>query len=155
MNVLETEVMAKVLRGEHPILATLRTQFAVATIRSRDFTGTGFMTEYSVPSGPPRVSGKDRIVIGDVAGEVAGLPLGAGFLLFVRDGVLDALEGYSYDAVWGEDRQLLRTYYIHPDPLGKGGLVEIPERDLSWALRDAVHEGVVPGDRSRAAPARR
>jgi hypothetical protein len=138
MNVLEKEIMEKALRGTHPLLTSLRSQLASASVREREFTGTGFMTVFSVPAQVARASLQDRVVIGDVAAEVSGLPLGAGFLVFVTAGVLDALEGYSYDATWTEDARLLRSFYVHPDPSGSPGLVETNERDLTWALRDAV-----------------
>jgi hypothetical protein len=138
MNPLETEIMERALRGDHPLLASLRLQLVSASVREREFTGTGFMTAFSLPAEAPRATSQDRMVIGDVAAEVSGLPLGAGFLVFVTGGLLDALEGYSYDATWAEDATLHRSFYVHPDPSGRPGLVETTERDLNWALRDAV-----------------
>ena len=130
--------MGRALRGDHPLLASLRLQLVSASVQEREFSGTGFMTVFSLPVEVARAGLQDRVVIGDVAAEVSGLPLGAGFLLFVTGGVLDALEGYSYDATWVEDATLLRSFYVHPDPSGRPGLVETAERDLTWALRDAV-----------------
>lgn len=138
MNPLEREILERLLRGVHPVLAVLRSQLETAAVVSREFTGTGFMTDLSVPAHLPRVSTTDRLVIGDVGADVSGLPLGAGFLLFVREGALDALEGYSYDSEWTQDARLLRSFFVHPDPTGKTGLVETAERDLAWALPDAV-----------------
>jgi hypothetical protein len=137
MNTLEKEILEKALRGDHPLLASLRLQLVNASVQDREFTGTGFMTVLSVPSQVARAP-RDRIVIGDVAADVSGLPLGAGFLLFVSGGLLDTLEGYSYDVTWAEDATLLRSFYVHPDASGKPGLVETAQRDLKWALRDAV-----------------
>lgn len=37
-----------------------------------------------------------------VVAEIAGLEHGAGFVVFVRGGHLDTLEGYSYDEPWPE-----------------------------------------------------
>src|SRR6516225_10756113 len=112
MNPLEREVMEELLRGAHPVLAALRSQLVEASVHSRDFTGTGFVTRFSVPMSLPRATAKDRLVIGDLAAEVGGLPYGAGFLLFISSGVLDMLEGYSYDATWAEYAPLVRTFYV-------------------------------------------
>ena len=138
MNPLEREILEQLLRGAHPVLAALRSQLAEASVQKREFTGTGFVTEFLVPSESARATATERLIIGDVAGDVAGLPNGAGFLLFVSGGKLDMLEGYSYDATWEEGAALLRSFYVHPEASGKPGLVETAERDLTWALRDAV-----------------
>jgi hypothetical protein len=98
MNALEKEIMERALRGDHPLRASLRIQLVSSSMQEREFTGTGFMTVFSLPVQVARASSRDRVIIGDVAAEVSGLPLGAGFLLFVTGGILDALEGYSYDA---------------------------------------------------------
>ena len=37
---------------------------------------------------------------GDVIAEIPGLSGGAGFLLYIENGILDVLEGYSYDEPW-------------------------------------------------------
>jgi hypothetical protein len=39
-------------------------------------------------------------VLSKCLGEMQGLVHGAGFVLFVRDGRIDTLEGFSYDEPW-------------------------------------------------------
>jgi hypothetical protein len=41
--------------------------------------------------------------IGDVSGELEGLANGAGFVLFIRDGRLKMLEGFTFDEPWPVD----------------------------------------------------
>jgi hypothetical protein len=48
--------------------------------------------------------------IGDVGAEIAGLQLGAGFLLFIRDGVVSFLEGFTYDESWPERTDEFRIF---------------------------------------------
>jgi hypothetical protein len=50
---------------------------------------------------------------GDVAAQVDGLKHGAGFLLYVMDGMLDAIEGYSYDEPWPEQIGAFSLAYMH------------------------------------------
>ena len=38
-----------------------------------------------------------KIRFGDVSAEIAGLKCGAGFLVYVDDGKIQMLKGYSYD----------------------------------------------------------
>jgi hypothetical protein len=41
-----------------------------------------------------------NFIFGDVILESPELQTGAGFLLYVKDGVLDMIEGYAYDLPW-------------------------------------------------------
>ena len=110
----------------------------VAVVARREFSGVGFFTYLSVPAELPRAKGCARLVLGDVYAEVAGLQHSAGFLLFVTDGALDVLECFIVDDQWPEIATLRRLYYVHPPTPGGSSLVETKERDLKWALRDAV-----------------
>jgi hypothetical protein len=120
------------LHGDHPILATLREQLAVASIANREFTGVGFFTNFQVPNTARRLSNLQRLVIGDLHSEVAGSEHGVGFLLFVDDGRLHFLEGFAYDAPWPGDLKLIRLCYLRPQEPGSGAMIETAQRDLSF-----------------------
>jgi len=96
----ERDVMTMLLAGEHPLLATLREQFALSTVTNRESTGAGFYTTFHVPENARRLPKKDSFYFGDVGADITPLKHGAGFVLHVRDGALDFLEGYSYDEPW-------------------------------------------------------
>ena len=78
------------LQREH-----LTEQIASASVSRRENTGAGFFTYFHVGddlrSSLPDL--KDR----EVAAEVAGLQHGMGFILWIKDGRIDCLEGYSYE----------------------------------------------------------
>jgi hypothetical protein len=132
MNDIERQAMDYLLRGDHPVLATLREQLAAATVAAREFTGVGFFTRFDVPPTVARLPSARRIVLHDVHAEVSGLQHGAGFALFVEGGVLDTLECFIYEDAWPPDAKLLRLYYMKPREPGEAVLVETPERDLEW-----------------------
>jgi hypothetical protein len=70
---LEQAVLAKLLAGDHPVLAALREQAKSAQITSREFTGTGFYCSFQVPSRlSPEIPQQD-FEIGDVNAESAGV----------------------------------------------------------------------------------
>jgi hypothetical protein len=82
-------------------LQGLRAQLATATVRTRELTGVGFFTYLDVPRDavdPVEGSGD----LGDVFAGVDGLKHGAGFAVFVRDGYLEELEGFSFEEPWPE-----------------------------------------------------
>lgn len=51
-----------------------------------------------IPRGQTSV--RNEIVLGGVYAEIQGVEHGAGFILFVDDGYLDSLEGFTYVGPW-------------------------------------------------------
>jgi hypothetical protein len=97
---LEIAVLDKLLAGEDSNLAILRSQLANVDVTHRENTGVGFYVHFFFPSEIERLPNRDRIIFGDVNAEVEGLKFGAGFLLFISDGAIKMLEGYSYEEPW-------------------------------------------------------
>lgn len=64
-------------------------------VSRREFTGVGFFTEFSCSPSVARLQAPMRARFGDVLAEVEGLEHGAGFVLFIDDGLVTMLEGYS------------------------------------------------------------
>src|SRR5436305_953785 len=102
MDQLEHHVLQMLLEGDDPLLAILRNQLEIATRAPREDSGVGFFTHFEVPEQAPRVPGKPSMQFGDVIAEMEGLRYGAGFVLFIKNGVLTMLEGYTYDEPWPE-----------------------------------------------------
>ncbi len=99
LNPLEQAVLDKLLTGNEPELISLRAQAHRARLRSRRETGAGFVSYFDVPPDVDRL-GRSTFHFGDVNATMKGLSHGAGFVLFIKDGQLDRLEGYSYDEPW-------------------------------------------------------
>jgi hypothetical protein len=103
LSPLEHEVIATLLRPDHPVLEALRLQFARCEAAARELTGVGFFTELSVPiDAAPAPVRPGRLTLNGVAAEVDGLKHGAGFVLWIENGMLATLEGFSYDGPWPE-----------------------------------------------------
>lgn len=96
---LERDVIATILRPVDPVMDALRAQLAVCRTKSREFTGVGFYTQIVVPHALAVVS-IDRLTLGDVHAEIDGVEHGAGFVLWIDSGMLDTLEGFTYDGPW-------------------------------------------------------
>lgn len=97
LSPLEKAVLERLLAGEHPVLAALRIQAERGKLASREHTGVGVFCNFAIPRDAPRITSHKRIVFGDVHARIDGLEYGAGFLVFVIDGYLGLLEGYSFD----------------------------------------------------------
>ena len=97
---LEKAVIDKLLRANGEIFTALRAQAELAKVALRKMTGVGFFTTLSIPNNPRQIDGQS-LQLRNVVAEISGLKHGAGFVLFVEDGVLDLLEGYTYgDEPW-------------------------------------------------------
>lgn len=108
---LERAVLQRLLDGEDEFLSILREQLQITTVTKREMTGVGFYTTFSVPDGFRRLPGKLSFKLGDVIAKMSGLNLGAGFLLYVQDGALHMLEGYTYDESWPEQISTFELSY--------------------------------------------
>ena len=118
LNGFEQAVLDKLLAGDHPVLVTLRAQAERARLTSREYTGAGFYLFFSVAPEAPIVATEGDFHFGDVDATVPGLEFGAGFVLFVREGRLDNLEGYSYEEPWPQEvRDFELSYQSEPREL--------------------------------------
>ena len=71
--------------------------------------------EFVVPSEVARVPGRPTFRFGDVNGTAENVKHGLGFILFVKDGALASLAGYTYDEPWpNEIGELKLTYSEGP-----------------------------------------
>lgn len=103
LSTLERIVLDKLLARKGRVFELLRTQLEGAHVTRREFTGCGFYTYLKVAkSAPPIECDKGNLEISGVVATIDGLEHGAGFVLFVRDGYLDNLEGFTYDEPWPE-----------------------------------------------------
>jgi len=113
LTYFEKSVLDKLLAGDDPVLEALRGQMRSCRVVGRTFTGCGFFTDLQVePSVPAAEVPGGTLRIGDVSAKIKGLLHGAGFVLFVENGYLAFLEGYSYDEPWPE---VVDTFELHYD----------------------------------------
>jgi hypothetical protein len=110
LNDLERAVLDKLLAGDHPLLLALRAQADGARMTSRKYTGVGFFCDFEVPPDVPPLATRD-FAFGDVNASMDGLEYGAGFVLFVREGRLATLEGYTYEEPWPKDVRNVKLSY--------------------------------------------
>jgi hypothetical protein len=94
-----TPLEQAVLRGiceMHPVdQAALEGQLSTAMILSRENTGAGFFTRFAVDHTSSGAIGGMRLRDGPTT-KIDGLEHGMGFILWLKEGYADCLEGYAY-----------------------------------------------------------
>ena len=128
LTLFERDVMERLLADPREPIATLRKQYAAAVVTKRELTGAGFFLYFQVPENIERVPNSPSMKFGDVTAAIDGLKFGAGFVLYVKDGRLDMLEGYSYEEPWPVE---ILHYTLSVDP----GLAEKKESLLRQIIR--------------------
>lgn len=113
LTALENQVLDMLLNGELEGLRILREQLKVAKVLSREMTGVGFFIEFEIPPEVRRLSQRQPFELGDVDGNASNLEHGVGFVLFVKDGQLRMLEGYTYDEPWPSELKDVSLNYRH------------------------------------------
>jgi hypothetical protein len=109
---LEQAVISMLLEGNHGVLSILRDQARQARVVRREHTGVGFYCDIAVEDGAPKASGD--FDLGDVQAEIPGVAHGVGFVLFVKGGQLNLLEGYTYDEPWPDAVSEFSLKYSDP-----------------------------------------
>ena len=98
------------LAGNNAILTVLQAQADHLKVSSREMTGVGFFTRLVV-EGTDTITSGPSFKLGDVNGTADNVQHGLGFLLYVKNGVLSALEGYTYDEPWPDELHGLKLSY--------------------------------------------
>ena len=106
---LEREVLTRSL-ATNAVPDAVRDQLNHVRVNRREESGVGIFVHLFVPPEVVNegVKGLDQQV-GDVIAEVPGVQHGLGFVVFVKDGVLNMLEGYTFgDDEWPADLSVYR-----------------------------------------------
>lgn len=103
----EGEVLNWLLAEEEPVLDALRMQLTWATVLSKVFTGHGIYINFYLPSDVTplhkELNVRPRFCFGDVEASIPSLEYGAHFLIWVDDGLLTCLEGYTFDESYPQE----------------------------------------------------
>lgn len=135
---LERDVIATILRHDHPAMEGFRAQLAVCRIKSRLLDGAGFFTDIVVPQALA-VPSIDRLTLTGAHAEIDGLEHGAGFALWIQAGMLDCLEGFTYVGPWPSRSD---RYIVNVPPSGSTvGAFDLENLDAAIERSKSAGEG--------------
>ena len=107
---LELAVLDMMVDKPGETYQTIREQLSHVIARNRKFTGVGFFTNFYLPEGAPVNRNLNDMTLGGVGAELPNLKHGVGFLLFIREGVIQMLEGFTYDERWPENIEHFKLF---------------------------------------------
>jgi hypothetical protein len=109
-SALEQQMMTEMARADRE-RRIMEQQLEAARVVERDYTGHGFFTKISVPDEVPCLD-RGRWKLEDMPHGFAhhpSLPGGASFILWIREGRVVTLEGFTNEGHWPEDEAGFRV----------------------------------------------
>jgi hypothetical protein len=131
----ESQVMTALLAGDHPMLSTLRKQYAAASVRGRERTATGFVTRFEVPSSVPAIERK-LLHLDDLQIELQGTKSPADTSVHVHNGHLRSLECFVYDGTFPDQPEVAAAWYYGTERFAGITPELLAERDVEELLED-------------------
>jgi hypothetical protein len=95
-TLLERAVLRAICEAYPVDRAALESQLSAAIVLSRENTGAGFYTRLAIERSSGTPIGGDRLRRGPAV-RIGGLEHGMGFILWLKEGYADCLEGYCYE----------------------------------------------------------
>lgn len=132
----ERDVVTALLAGDDPLLASLREQYAAASIRGREQTGHGAIVRFDVPPSAPAIDRK-LMHLDDLQVQLEGAATPAEVALHVNNGRIATLEYFVYDGAFPSAPRITSAWYygterhpgITPELMAERDLEEILEED--------------------------
>ena len=97
---LESSAMKRIIAEDSTMSVILEKQYKSSKVLSREFSGFGFFTNFEIIDKSLKLPDNQNFELGNVQLKLEGLKLGAGFVLFIRNGLIKTLECYTYDEPW-------------------------------------------------------
>ncbi|MFR8011659.1 MAG: hypothetical protein ACLU8W_07875 [Clostridia bacterium] len=109
---LANQVIEMLLKGEDEVLVRLRSQMENVKSISEESSTVGFYINYEVDKYVIDISNcKSNFQIGDVDGCVDGIKNAVGFVLYINNGFITCLEGYTILDSWPDSDSMIELEY--------------------------------------------
>lgn len=109
---LARAVIRKILPQTGIDYPTFKYQYENAEVVETKMYRRGFDIRFRMKKGIPAVGAEGQRTYGTVSAQIPELAYGMGFILWVKDGMIQSLEGYSYE----EDLpEIVEKYTLHDD----------------------------------------
>lgn len=112
---LEKAVIERMLTdGELAPISRSIINFNVVTVSDREFTGAGFLTEFERSEELKLFGLGVSLRWGKVGARLGASKVETGYLVYVDDGYITAIEGYTYGDEWPGQVEQMELYELMP-----------------------------------------
>ena len=110
---LEADVICAIANEAPEISNIISEQFKNRVIVENKVFPSGFYIKYEIKDNIPPIDDTESKVLGNVGAKIPDLKYGMGFALFMKDGYISSLEGYTYnEEPLPADLQKYELYYL-------------------------------------------
>ena len=109
-NELETAVLNYLFRDPELAFVRAKVDFKRVTVTERSMTGAGFLTDFERSDELKIFEDGVSLRWGKVGARLNASKLETGYLVYVDDGYLTAVEGYTYGEDWPNEITSVETY---------------------------------------------
>lgn len=100
----ESIIIADIINRYPEYKVKLQKQLSFAVVKERRLSTYGFSTEFIINNSNEVTLGKEvKLMLETDGWRVNGLELGSGYILWVHNGLISTLEGFSYEEPWPEE----------------------------------------------------
>jgi len=111
---LEKAVLERMLNEGELSLLKSTVNFDVVRVRDREFTGAGFLTEFERSEELKLFDEATSLRWGKVGARLNPSKIETGYLIYVDNGYVTTIEGYTYGDEWPHELVRIELYDLKP-----------------------------------------
>lgn len=105
MNFVEFEkiIITDIIEQYPEYKEKLKSQFENIAVKKREIHTRGFSTHYTVTATEHSLGGDKNLQLGKYQWNINGLNRGSDYILWIKNGFISCLEGFSYEEPWPKE----------------------------------------------------
>lgn len=111
---IEKDILQQFLNYQYPHLSD-KINFDSLNVKNRIFTGVGFLTYLNKDNSLKITDENQSFEWGNIGAKLNDNKIDVGFLIYVKNGFIDAIEGYTYDVDWPNEITNIEFYEINQE----------------------------------------
>ena len=99
----ENKIITDIIEQYPEYKQKLQAQFEKMIVQEREFSTYGFSTYYVVTAGEDTLGADENLQLGKHQWDINGLTRGSDYILWIKNGLISCLEGFSYNEPWPDE----------------------------------------------------
>ena len=102
-NEFEKIIITDIMEQYPEYKQKLQAQFEKSVVLKREFSTYGFSTYYIVTASEEALGNNENLQLGKSQWKINGLQHGSDYILWIKNGFITCLEGFSYNEPWPDE----------------------------------------------------